>query len=447
MGLADELELPDKDPVLTQAHQLNDAAMAILKQDRYGTAAPLAMLHRVLALVPDLPEALSNLGLVLWRMGDLGAAGAAFSRAVHLKPDNHTFRGNLGVFLGALGLTEDARDQLQVAHRLDPDNFGPVWDMCLLDLRAGNWKKGLAAYDIRREHRGASLYPPMPAPLWRGEDLSGKTLYIQGEQGVGDRFLFSRYFTWIKQTWPTCTLKVCLFDSLVNIFWEFRDTITFMPQGVPWPTDVDYAAFLCSLPEMHGSMPNYVPDDPGLLRQRIARSREKTHCNLPKPTLPSLKVGLVWTGNPTQTRNHDRSIPLEMLLPLAEDPRIMLYSFQCSPGQSDMERLGAGDLICDLGPGLEKEGWVGTGLALLEMDLLITVCTSVPHLAGALGVPTWVMLCADPYWVWSRSGDTTPWYPSLKLFRQHRLGDWTPVINEVRTELSKLADSTFPSNT
>ena len=437
-----EIELPTIDPAAQeQAQQLNDAAMAICdKHPGEGSITALVMLRRALNLAPHQAETWSNLGLVLWRLGRIEEAGEALQRAVDLYPDRATFHGNLGVFCSAVDRARDASSHLLEAARLDPNNVTPLWDHALLYLRHGDWARGLKEYDIRRKHKGPKLYPEMPVPLWRGEDLNGKTLYVQGEQGIGDRFLFSRYLSWIKETWPDCKILVSLYDPMTNIFWEFRHLVEFLPQGVPYPKDLDYAAFLCSLPEMHGSTPDTVPPDPGFLRKRIDIARNDTKVNLPTPALPSLKVGICWTGNPEQIRNQDRSIPLDLLMPLQEDPRIALYSFQVGPGQKDIDRLHAHDLICDLSSSLEKEGWVGTGLAMMEMDLMLTVCTSIAHLAGALGVPTWTILCSDPYWPWGRQGDTTPWYPHMYLYRQTRLGDWKPVLSEVRSALSSLAD-------
>lgn len=439
-----DIELPDEEmPDLVQAQRLNDAAMGIVEKDYNGVHASLSMLRRALAINPTQAETWSNLGLVLWRLNRIDEAGVALHRAVDIEPDRTTFLGNLGVFLGAVGNTDAAERSLTKSITIDPENCAAQWDLALLYLRQGDWKRGLQQYDIRRKHRGPRFYPELPAPMWKGEDLNGKTIFIQGEQGVGDRFLFSRYLTWIKDTWPDCRIMAGMFDTLTNLFWEYRYAVEMLPNGVPYPENLDYATFLLNLPERHGTSLDNVPADPGLLLKRVLHARKNATCNMPKPALPSLKVGLVWTGNPEQVRNLDRTIPLEMLLPLTEDPRLVFYSFQCSPGSKDLHRLMAGDLICDLSAEIEREGWVATGMALMEMDLLISVCTSVPHLAGALNVPTWVMLCADPYWIWARSGDTTPWYPGLRLFRQRKLGEWQPVIDEVRAELAKLADVTL----
>lgn len=440
MNLVDEIELPGPDPERRMAEQLNDAAMAAHKASRNATATSVAMLRRAIALTPERAAMWSNLGVVLWREGNIEGTRAALERAVALDPTSAACHGNLGVFLSATNETDRAEWHLTEAMRLDPKTLGPRWDRSLLYLRTGRWDIGLQEYDVRIAHKGPPLYPKMPAPMWDGEDLSGKTLYVQAEQGIGDRFLFSRYLAWIKETWPDCRILCCLFDGLVNPFWEFRHLVEFLPTGIPWPEDIDYCQYMCGLPRLHKSRPDFVPPDPGLLRKRILIAKEKTKVNLAQGVLPSIKVGIAWTGNPEQLRNQDRTIPLEQMLTLAEDPRVLLYSFQCSPGGEDVARLKADDLICDLGPEIEKNGWVHTGMALMEMDLVVTACTSIAHFAGALGVPTITLLCTDPYWVWGRSGAETVWYPDMRLLRQDTPGDWRPVLDRVKTALSRLAD-------
>jgi hypothetical protein len=437
--IAEHPELFDKSEEHVQAELLNDAAMAVLEH-RAAIPTVIAMLRRATALLPSSPDIISNLGIALWQNGQHAEAMSAFRLAISMDPERAAFHGNYGVFLSAVSHYGKAETHLQRASDLDPKSKGPLWDLSLLYLREGNWERGLALYDVRREHRGTSLYPDLPAPLWHGEDLADKTIYIQAEQGVGDRYLFARYFAWMKQMWPTCRILFCPYDTLINVFWCYSEIVKLMNVGLPWPKDIDYATYICTLPEIHGTRPDNIPADPGYLRERILEARKGTTINLPSPNLPSLKVGIVWTGNPEQRRNHDRSIPLEELLPLAEDPRIVFYGFQCGPGRADIARLRAENLICDLGGEIEKEGWVGTGVALMEMDVVITVCTSVAHFAAAIGVPTWVMLCADPYWIWGQDGQTTPWYPSARLFRQVTIGDWRHVINNLRTALNKLAD-------
>lgn len=434
-----ELPAEEADQRTIQGHRLNNQAAAM-----HTAGAPastvLTMLRRALAFLPDNAMIWSNIGLTMWRQGENDLAWTAFERALVLDPTNHKHFGNAGVFASATGNGEAAERYLAEALRLQPDALGPVWDGALLKLWQGQWDKGLPQYEVRIPHKGPELFPGMPYPTWRGEDLTNKTLYVQGEQGVGDVILFSRYLVWVKEHWPSCEILASFRPELTNLLYEFElhGILKLLPVGIPWPKAVDYGCFLCSIPQYHGSMPNRVFRDPGLIRARI--DDDCPGCQLPEPLVPSLKVGICWTGNPTQSRNSDRSIPLELLLTLAEDPRVVLYSLQVGPGQKDVSALVTEEILMDLGSNLEHEGWVGTGIVLREMDVVITVCTAIAHLAGSVGARCWTMLCHDPYWIWPRSGCTTPWYPGMKLFRQQALGDWRNVMSEVRLELSALAD-------
>ena len=279
--------------------------------------------------------------------------------------------------------------------------------------------------------------------MWQGEDLNGKSIYIQGEQGTGDKILFSRYIAWLKETYPKCTIYAHLRDDLANLFWEFETAgiiERFLPNSIPWPKGIDYSCYLMSLPHYHGSRrEEWIPPDPGLIRKRVVDQNSLK--NMPMPGLPSVNVGICWTGNPSQTRNLDRSVPLDLMVELAEDPRIQLYSVQVGPGNDDLDRTGARKLVIDLAGDIVNEGWVGTGQVLMKLDVVITVCTAVAHLAGALGCNVWTLLCKEPYWVWPREGDRTAWYPSMKLFRQKDFRGWRPVITEVKSELGRLADT------
>ena len=126
------------------------------------------------------------------------------------------------------------------------------------------------------------------------------------------------------------------------------------------------------------------------------------------------------------------------MLTLAENVNVTLYSFQVGSGSEAIKKANAEELVVDMGATLEREGFVAAGVAMLEMDLIVTVCTSTAHLAGSLGIPTWLLLSWDPYWIWLNQGDTTPWYPSIRIFRQDRPGDWDSVMNKVLAELPSL---------
>lgn len=409
--------------VADQSELLNDSAVQLgLARHDLGETATV-MLRRSLALRPELSPAWSNLASMGLRAGRLDEALTAAQNAVRFDGSS-VMHLNLATVLGALGRRDEALAEYDAAERIDPEGkFGSA----RRHLRYDDWR---AAHAL--EHTRLREMQRPPVPLWQGEDLTGKTLYVQGEQGVGDRFLFSRYVAWIHETWPTCRITLNIgMDSLGDLFSEFSG-IAELVQSCP--PGADYAVWLASLPMLHASAPDNVPPDPGLLRRRIDRAAPSII--LPPTPDGAIRVGLAWSGSPKHPANNLRAVDLSLLLPLAEDPRVHLFSFQCTPNSGDIQRLGAGELICDLGPSLEAEGWIATGRAMLEMDLMITVCTSVAHLAGALGVPTWLLTSAEPYWPWWSGGDTTAWYPSMRLFRQTRLGHWDPVIERVRAALA-----------
>jgi len=418
---------------VTQAKKLNDLAMSLAQQGKRDAAC--VMLRRALALTPNLGHPIGNLGLISFWEGKHDEAMPLLRRAVEMEPTNHKYLGNLAVAASAVQDFDTAISMLDRAINILPNNYGAEWDKALCYLKRGDWEEGLKRYDVRFKHKGPALYPELPFPMWNGEDLSGKTIYVQNEQGIGDRILMYRYIAWLRETWPTARIVTCATELMINLFWSMTaHGVEVFPHGVPWPKGIDYGVWLMSLPRHHGTRLAHIPPDPGWIIERA--EAEGKRCRLPEPNLRSLKVGICWTGSASNQRNADRSIPLNLLLQLAEDPRIQLYSFQVGPGHQGFIDSGAETFVVDLAPGLEKEGLVGTALALREMDLVISVCTSVAHLAGALKVPCWTLLCADPYWIWGNDPRTTPWYPDMKLFRQSKLGDWKPVIQEVQRALS-----------
>lgn len=423
-------------PKLDQVQKLNDLGMALAERGKRKLA--IIMLKRARALMPDMIQLIANLGVLQMREGNYFAGYELMERAVKLAPNTPEYLENLGICANILGRHQSAQNFLiNAIQTTDKENYSARWHLALSYLREGRWTEGLALYESRILHRGTPRYPNLPVKMWAGEDLNDKTIYIHPEQGIGDRILFSRYLAWMKEKWPKSRILTCMPDSLMNLFWCFQQHgIELLPPGIPWPKDIDYGAWLCSLPMFHGTTPTNVPPDPGWIRERL--EQEDQRCRLPQGALPSLKVGICYTGSPMMSRNEDRSIPLDLMLELAIDPRVQLYNFQCGPGHTEFTESGAEAVVADLAPDLEKEGLVGTALALREMDVVVTVCTSIAHLCGALGVPCLTLLCADPYWIWGTEEDSTPWYPGMKLLRQRTMGDWSPVILDAVFELNSL---------
>lgn len=393
---------------------------------------------RAMAIAPGHHVPMASMGAVLWNMSRFEEGASFLEKAVAAQPENAEYQAHLALCYSSMRRDADAEAAYRAAMEAGPEDLAIRWNRSNFRMAAGDWERGLVDYDSRIEYRGEPAYPKLPYPAWDGEDLNGKTLVIVGEQGVGDTIMSSRYIPEIKRRWPDARLIWLVQHRLHDLFWEYRQYVEFFPPGYPWPAmNADYAVFQMSLLRIFGARPADVLADPKLIRRRAIRQADGVH--LPEPHTPSIKVGITWTGNPAMMANEVRSIPLEMLVPLAEDPRVTFYSLQVGDASHHIHIGGAADLVRDCSPDLEGAGFVGTAAMMLNLDLVLTVCTSCAHLAGVLGVPCWTMLSHDCYWVWGRDGDSTPWYPGMKLFRQRKSDEWQPVVDDVRAALVKLA--------
>lgn len=428
----------ERHPAPDMACRLNDHAHGLANTGK--VAAAVTALRRAHAIAPDHPIILSCLGAVLFDAGRYTEGETLLRRAISIEPDYAPSFGNLGSTLGALKRYDEAKAMFLRAISIEPDYTDARWNYAMNRLDCGDWREAWPYYEARKARGGTKLYPVLPYPEWKGENLNGKTLYIQGEQGVGDRILFSRYIGWIASEYPGCKILLMLnaedLPNFTNFMWGFRDVVEFVPNGIPWPEDVDFGIYLMSIPGVHGSTPDFIAEDPGLIMKHSML--HKNSVAIPTANGTELRVGLIWRGNPSMKRNYERSIPLELLLPLAENPDVVLYGLQFG-NHRDIERLGADQLICDLTGDVGSLGFSGTAAAMLNLDLVITSCTSTAHVAGALGVPCWTLLCNNPYWIWLRDRADSVWYPNTRLFRQPSPGDWASVISEVKEELAKVA--------
>lgn len=342
--------------------------------------------RRALALVPGSVMALSNLGRAELGLGRLADAERSFGEAIRLMPDLAEAHFNRATPLFLLGRSEDGWEEYEWRWRID------------------RFEK-----------------PPSAAPRWTGEPLAGRRLLVHEEQGLGDTLQFVRYLPLIASE-PEPVSLLCN-PRLVKLLRGSFPGIVLSPK--PSIPDHDLLVPLLSLPRMLGRTRGAPPSAPYLLRPEAARTESTGR----------LKVGLVWAGSSSHPRDRDRSIPLEQLRPWFDVPDVAWFSYQVGPRQADIADLGLEATLPDLGrlqPDLYEAARVLAGL-----DLLITVDTAACHLAGALGFPVWLLLARVPDWRWGMTGATTPWYPSMRLFRQPEIGAWQPVVREVRAALAE----------
>jgi hypothetical protein len=402
--------------------------------------AAAVILMRGLREHPNEPLMWKNLGHFYCELRRFDAAEMAFKRALGLSPKDADATTGLALALENKGQYDNALMLLSRATGYEPGHLNAKWNRSLLNLSLGNWKKGFQQYEARLE-KNKVIYGPRPADMWTGQDVTGKTLYIINEQGIGDSIMFSRFLPMLLGK----TKKVYLSapQNLTALFWEYQlaGVVEFLPIGVPIPKS-DYTVFLGSLPYCLGI--DKIPHDPQFINRRVSEFLKVApeaggRIDLaPIPdSKPGLKIGICWTGNPTQDHNDQRSIPFKLLAGLAGIPNVWLYSLQAPPDNSVIRDEGYEDLVYDLGTECMARGLVSLGTAMKQMDLVITCCTSIAHLAGALDVKTWVLLHETPYWTWGyHDRADNDWYPSVRSFRRkHTDRGWTQVMNKVEEEL------------
>ena len=448
------VELPSKRwlqvrPVHEAVKELNEIALMRAENYRHIDTAVVEM-KRAIATTPNSQEAWSNLGSLLWKQRKYEEALACMDRSLSFGTDFAPAHHNKALVLESLGRIEEAEASFAKAIAIEPDYINAKWCRSMMRLALGDYERGFEEYEARipyRQKQGKKLYPNFPAPYWKGEPIKGKRIFAVVEQGIGDTIMFSRWLSWLKDQVGSSHygghVYLCCEHQMIVLLWEFvaAGIIEYVPEGIPIP-ECDYSVVLGSLPWHARCTLENLPPDPGLIKKRAQTQMRIGKADIPQPLGPNpFKVGICWTGNPYQDRNGERSIPLELMLKLAEHPNVWLYGLQVGSGQADIERLGARDLICDLGPQLKERGLTVAATAIMQMDLVVTCCTSIAHLCGALGVQAWVVLCKNPYWIWMHNRSDSPWYPSLRLFRQHKTDDWTGVMSEVRDELIDTVDA------
>ncbi|OXJ22583.1 hypothetical protein CFB82_40015 [Burkholderia sp. HI2714] len=416
--------------------------LAALYLEREDTVQARKLLERALVDEPRNEMAWTNYATVLCRHGELAAALIAVERALALQPGySIALQVHVSV-LKELQEWDQAWVSSQRAHTLMP-NATTTWVMAMLQLMRGEYASGLANHEARwhgsRELR--NRYPDLPIPQWEGQLLKGKTLVVWGEQGFGDVLQFVRFVRPLAErvkreggTIVYCTypeLQPLLQRSLADIVTPIvatQDPKTFPPG--------DWHVPLASLPLRLGVRLDDLPMSHRYLKADAARVemwRERL------PGSRGMKVGLAWSGSRTHQRNPMRSVnPVAYAQACAGIEGVEFFSLQ-KDAQDDAQSMRRGGLqIADHTE--EFFTFDDTAAYLKNLDLVITVCTSIAHLAGGLGIATWLLLDVNPHWTWMLGREDSPWYPSVKLYRQTRYGQWDPVLQRVAADLSKVAE-------
>ncbi|MBP2316161.1 tetratricopeptide repeat protein [Azospirillum soli] len=395
----------------------------------------VAAYRSALGFSPGEPGTLNNLGIALQELGAYAEAVACFHRAIAVKPEDAATHLNLSLA---------ARDEMRVdasialarrAVRLDPAQAEGHTALGFGLLLQGRLEEGFAEYEWRS--RMADFPSPrrgFASPAWDGSDLTGRTLLIHDEQGVGDTIMLARYAPLLQSRGVRVHLEcnrqlVRLLSSMPGI-----DGVIgrFEP---PPPHDAHVA--LASVPHRLGTTLYTIPAETPYLRAEPELVRAWSE-RLSSEGGGRLRVGLVWAGNPEFKGDRLRSPGLAAFRPLLDVAGIDFYGLQKGPGRRDLEHAGPLPAsFTDLGATIGD--FADTAAIMDQLDLIVSSCTGPAHLAGALGRPVWTVLPFAPDWRWLEHGVCTPWYPTMRLFRQERPGDWTGVLRLVRTALAARA--------
>jgi Flp pilus assembly protein TadD len=464
---------------LWRACQLQRAALAEYKRlgtdlQQHGQLGLAIRIYRnLLQLTPDDADTCNNLGVALQNLGQLDEALEALQRALEvappkahiycnmanihvdkrnyeqayhcyqealkLDPDSINTLGSLGSFYMGQMQLEKALECFDKAIAINPGFAGAYWNRSMIHLMQGNFSEGWREYDARFnspdvvQRYGRREFS---IPMWEGQPIPGKTLLVYAEQGFGDSIQFCRYLPLVQQR-----VDHLVFESrpeLLRLMQTLPGNIECVARrddfGMP-AIHFDYHIPLMSLPRIFDTQLETIPAEiPYLHADEDLAQQWSQHIQN-----DDFKVGLVWAGSPTHRRDLERSLNLEQLAPLTQLQGVTFYSLQMGPAAQQIANAPAGMKIIDLGK--EIIDFADTAAIIANLDLVISVDTAVAHLAGALGKPVWVLLYYPAEWRWLLDRDDSPWYPTMRLFRQGSDRDWSMVIQRLISALKEKADA------
>jgi tetratricopeptide (TPR) repeat protein len=390
----------------------------------------LAHYDALLAVQPAHPETLVNRGSALAGLGRLDEALTAYDRALALRSDYGKARIGRGATLAALNRHQDALQEYATALATDKGNADIQHNEALSLLTLGDYIRGFQKYEARWLRAGMPRRRSLGKPLWLGEyPLARKTILVHAEQGLGDTIQFARYVPQLARSGAKVVLEVqkelvALLSRLGGVASVIARGDALPPYDVHCPAGSLPLALRSDVASIPANVPYLVPDE-----ARVAKWRERIGA------LPSPRIAVAWSGSADHANDRNRSITLERLAPVFAGTGGSIVSIQRELRGGDADALARLGNVTHVGDALAD--FDDTAAVMALADLVISVDTAVVHLAGAMGRPVWVLLPFQPDWRWLLGRDDSPWYPSARLFRQPRPGDWDSVIAQVKDELSR----------
>jgi Flp pilus assembly protein TadD len=392
----------------------------------------VACYRRALEIDPTYALAHDNLGSTLQHLGRLDEAIARYRCALEHKPDESRTHSNLGNALQRLRRFDEAAACYARALELDPRQPYAHFSSAALKLLTGDFSQGWAEYEWRwklselRERQFSE-------PQWNGEELGQRHIFLHAEQAFGDTIQFIRYAALVKERNPRATLTVELPRPLTKLLAKCPGIDQLVAEGDELPP-FDIHLPLASLPGIFNTTLTTIPNRiPYLSADRVLRDEWRVKLG----SFNGLRIGINWRG---RALTRDRDLPVRFFADLASLPGVQLISLQKQSAHDELDDAKQRLPIVSLGPDFDRHhgAFMDTAAVMMNLDLVISSDTAIAHLAGALGVPVWLALPYVPEWRWLLDRSDSPWYPTMRLFRQKKVGDWEGVFEEVREGLREL---------
>jgi tetratricopeptide (TPR) repeat protein len=385
-------------------------------------------LETALGMEPWDEKILNTLGNLRTSQGDDYAAGAAYSLAIAVAPRYATLYTNLGNIFSNMGRAREAIVNYERGLILESKNPGVRYNLALAYLRCGNYRLGWKVYEGRFGFKELDVKPRKFTQLeWKGEDLAGKRILIHAEQGLGDTFQFCRYVPLVARLGGVVYFEVQ--HRLQRLMSTVDGVKLILTRGLALP-EFDLHCALMSMPAIFKTDVHTVPMNIPYVRA-WAWEVEEIRKRFPQQ---GMRIGIGWAGNPKYKKDKERSFSLSEFAALGSLEGVVWFSLQKGSATQQLEKYRS--VIDVIDASSDARDFAETAALIETMDLIITSDSSPAHLAGAMGKEVWLLLSYLPDWRWMDAGDTTPWYPNMRLFRQTSPGDWAGVFARVRAALA-----------
>lgn len=425
-------------PGIAEVH--HNLANALREQQKTDEA--IAHYRQALRLRPDYAKAEVNLGVALIAQGKTSEAIERISRGVRLDPEFAEAFNSLGAAVSVERRFDEALEHYAHAIRLKPDYPDAHWNRSLIWLLTGDFERGWPAYEWRWRCARTDPQPTYREPRWDGSPLAGRTILLHAEQGLGDTLHFVRYAAAVKARGGKVVLQCQPPLKRILASCPGIDQLVGQLEALP---RFDVWIPLMSLPAIFGT---HLQTIPAAVPYLDADPRLVEHWRRELLPLRGFRVGIAWQGSPRHPWDRHRSATLADLAFLAHVPGVQFVSLQKGEKTAEIQNSAfrtSHSAILSLDSLDESNGpFMDTAAIMRHLDLVIAVDTAVAHLAGALGVPTWLALNYSPDWRWLLDREDSPWYPTMRLFRQSQPGDWSSVFSQMADELHKVAATRAP---